>query len=122
MTFYDVGANVGVFSMVAARIVGSSGQVVAIEADPDVAERLREHARRNSFPWVCVEQKAAWRESGTVLFERIDATVSPDRGVGHIVDSKNERVVSLDAIALDDCSPEVSPTRLYQVRCGRCGG
>jgi FkbM family methyltransferase len=109
MTFYDVGANIGIFSMMAARIVGPSGQVVAIEADPEISDRLREHARRNSFPWVSVEQKAAWRESGTVMFERVDAGVSPDRGVGHVVDSKNERVVSLDAIALDDCSPKFRP-------------
>lgn len=109
MTFYDVGANIGIFSMMAARIVGAGGQVVAIEADPEIAERLRENARRNSFPWVQVEQKAAWRESGTVMFERVDASVSPDRGVGHIVDSTNERVVTLDAIALDDCSAKYRP-------------
>ena len=105
MTFYDVGANIGIFSMMAARIVGSGGQVVAFEADPEIADRLREHARRNLFAWVNIEQKAAWRESGKVMFERADVSVSPDRGVGHVVDSKNERVVSLDAIALDDCSP-----------------
>ena len=105
MTFYDVGANIGIFSMMAARIVGPEGQVIAFEADPEIADRLREHARRNSFSWVNVEQKAAWRESGMVMFERVDASVSPDRGVGHVVDSKNERVVTLDAIALDDCSP-----------------
>jgi FkbM family methyltransferase len=105
MTFYDVGANIGVFSMMAARIVGPNGQVVSFEADPEIADRLREHTRRNSFSWVNVEQKAAWRESGTVMFERVDASVSPDRGVGHVVDSKNEHVVTLDAIALDDCPP-----------------
>lgn len=105
MTFYDVGANIGIFSMVAARIVGAGGQVVAFEADPEIAERLREHARRNSFEWVNVEQKAAWRESGTVMFERVDTSVSPDRGVGHIVDSTNAHVVTLAAIALDDCPP-----------------
>lgn len=109
MTFYDVGANIGIFSMMAARLVGSDGQVVAFEADPEIAGRLREHARRNSFGWVNVEQKAAWRESGTVLFERVDASVSPDRGVGHVVDSKNDSVVSLDAIALDDCSTKYWP-------------
>jgi len=109
MTFYDVGANIGIFSMVAARIVGAGGQVVAFEADPEIAERLREHARRNSFEWVNVEQKAAWRESGTVMFERVDTSVSPDRGVGHIVDSTNAHVVTLDAIALDDCSPKYRP-------------
>ena len=109
MTFYDVGANIGVFAMLAARIVGPGGQVVAFEADPEIADRLREHARRNSFSWVNVEQKAAWRESGTVMFERVDASVSPDRGVGHVVDSRNERVVSLDAIALDDCVSKYRP-------------
>ncbi|HEX3377944.1 MAG TPA: FkbM family methyltransferase, partial [Candidatus Acidoferrales bacterium] len=109
MTFYDVGANIGIFSMMAARAVGPGGQVVAFEADPEIADRLREHARRNSFEWVNVEQKAAWRESGTVMFERVDARVSPDRGVGHIVGSKNEHVVTLDAIALDDCSPKYRP-------------
>jgi FkbM family methyltransferase len=109
MTFYDVGANIGVFSMLAASIVGPGGQVVAFEADPEIADRLREHARRNSFGWVNVEQKAAWRESGTVMFERVDAKVSPDRGVGHVVESENERVVTLSAIALDDCSPKYRP-------------
>ncbi|MBV8515312.1 MAG: FkbM family methyltransferase [Acidobacteria bacterium] len=109
MTFYDVGANIGIFSMMAARVVGPSGQVIAFEADPEIAERLQEHARRNFFSWVTIEQKAAWRESGTVMFERVDASVSPDRGVGHVVDSKNDQVVTLDAIALDDCSPEYRP-------------
>jgi FkbM family methyltransferase len=109
MTFYDVGANIGIFSMMAARIVGPSGQVVSFEADPEIAERLREHGRRNSFSWMNVEQKAAWCESGTVMFERVDASVSPDRGVGHVVDSKNEHVVTLSAIALDDCSPQYRP-------------
>ena len=109
MTFYDVGANIGIFAMMAARVVGSGGQVVAFEADPEIADRLREHAMRNSFSWVNIEQKAAWRESGTVMFERVEASVSPDRGVGHVVDSKNEEAIALDAIALDDCSPKYRP-------------
>ena len=103
MTFYDVGANVGIFSLMAARVVGSRGRVVSFEADPEIAERLQEHANRNGFSWVNVEQKAAWRESGKILFERVDPAVSPDRGVGHVVDSRTETAVSVDAVALDDC-------------------
>ena len=109
MTFYDVGANIGIFSMMAARIVGPSGQIVSFEADPEIAERLKEHARRNLFWWINVEQKAAWRESGKVMFERVDASVSPDRGVGHVVDSQNDHVVTLDAGALDDCASKYRP-------------
>jgi len=85
MTFYDVGANIGFFSLLAARLVGKTGRVVAFEADPDVAARLREHAARNEFSWLGVEQKAVWSEARSVFFERTDPAKSPDRGLGHVV-------------------------------------
>ncbi|PYT56961.1 MAG: hypothetical protein DMG35_21155, partial [Acidobacteria bacterium] len=46
MTFYDIGANIGFFSLLAARIIGAQGRVVAFEADPEVAQRLRDHVER----------------------------------------------------------------------------
>ncbi len=39
--FVDVGANFGLFSAVAARKVGPTGRVVAIEPLPELVERLR---------------------------------------------------------------------------------
>ncbi|HSA57284.1 MAG TPA: FkbM family methyltransferase [Gemmatimonadaceae bacterium] len=45
--FLDVGANVGFYSLVASRLVGEDGLVLAIEADPEVAERLRENLDLN---------------------------------------------------------------------------
>jgi FkbM family methyltransferase len=48
--FVDVGANVGFDSLLAARMVGASGGVVAIEASPAVFERLRETLRINGSP------------------------------------------------------------------------
>ncbi|MFF4474804.1 FkbM family methyltransferase [Streptomyces sp. NPDC001599] len=47
--FVDVGANIGVFSVLAARLVGDTGRVVAIEASPDVHRRLVENARLNAL-------------------------------------------------------------------------
>ncbi len=47
--FYDVGANVGYFSMLAARAVGPSGQVYAFEALPWIGERIAVHSRLNGF-------------------------------------------------------------------------
>lgn len=49
MSFVDVGANIGWFSLIAARAVGSTGHVVAIEPRPDSAERLAMSARENGF-------------------------------------------------------------------------
>src|SRR5271170_5235092 len=41
MILYDLGANIGLFSLLAARLVGATGKVVSFEPDPGVAARLR---------------------------------------------------------------------------------
>src|SRR5262249_8755716 len=46
-TFVDVGANVGVFSVLASRLVGERGRVVSIEASPVFHERLLRQAELN---------------------------------------------------------------------------
>lgn len=45
--FWDIGANIGLFSLLAARIVGPAGSVVAFEPSPDVFALLRENASRD---------------------------------------------------------------------------
>lgn len=102
MTFYDIGANIGFFSLLAARLVGKEGQVVAFEADPEVAARLREHVARNEFEQITVEEKAVWLATGPVSFGRIDPATSPDRGLGHVVPAESEEAIQREGISLDD--------------------
>jgi FkbM family methyltransferase len=102
MTFYDVGANIGFFSLLAARIVGKTGRVVAFEADPEVAARLREHAARNEFGWLRVEEKAVWSEPRSVFFERTNPAESPDRGLGHVVQGDAGEAIRVEAVSLDE--------------------
>jgi FkbM family methyltransferase len=52
--FFDVGAHIGFYSLVAAKAVGRSGNVVAIEADPYNYEQLKLNLRLN-----CVENVRA---------------------------------------------------------------
>lgn len=47
--FYDIGANVGFFSIIAARLVGDEGAVYAFEPLPDNVARLRENVALNAF-------------------------------------------------------------------------
>ena len=102
ITFYDIGANIGFFALLAARLVGKQGRVVAFEADPEIAVRLREHVARNAHGWISVEEKAVWSEPRTVFFERIDPAASPDRGLGHVVSEGAEDTIRVSAISLDD--------------------
>ncbi|MFD9000861.1 FkbM family methyltransferase [Streptomyces sp. NPDC059582] len=46
--FVDVGANVGVFSVLASRLVGDTGRVVAIEASPVFHRMLSRQSRLNN--------------------------------------------------------------------------
>jgi FkbM family methyltransferase len=102
MIFYDVGANIGFFSLLAARLVGEQGRVVAFEADPEVAGRLREHVARNQFSWIAAEEKAVWSERKSVFFARTDPAASPDRGLGHVVNGGGNDAIRVEAVTLDD--------------------
>jgi len=102
MIFYDIGANIGFFSLLAARIVGKDGRVIAFEPDPEIAARLREHVTRNDFRAISVEEKAVWSESSTVFFARTDPKMSPDRGLGHIVANCAIDTIQVDAVSMDE--------------------
>jgi FkbM family methyltransferase len=57
-TFFDVGAHAGWISLVAARIVGPGGRVVAFEPSPALAGLIRYHKRMNRTSAIRVEQVA----------------------------------------------------------------
>lgn len=50
----DIGANLGVMSLVACDLVGSAGRVHAFEPQPDLARRLGEAAQANGYSWLQV--------------------------------------------------------------------
>jgi len=102
MIFYDIGANIGFFSLLAARIVGEDGRVIAFEPDPEIAARLREHVTRNGFRAISVEEKAVWSESSMVFFARTDPRTSPDRGLGHIVANCTSDTIQVSAVTMDE--------------------
>jgi FkbM family methyltransferase len=102
MTFYDIGANIGFFSLLAARLVGPTGRVTSFEADPEVAARLREHIARNNFSQVTVVEKAVWSGQQAVPFLRTDPGVSPDRGLGHVVSTASAGTIEVEGVSLDD--------------------
>jgi len=52
MSFVDVGANWGVFTMVAACLVGSTGRVIALEPDPRIFAMLAANVKRNQLEQV----------------------------------------------------------------------
>lgn len=104
MTFYDLGANIGFFSLIAAQLVGPSGCVISFEADPEIAARQRENLAFNKFANTGVEQMAVWSSAGRVPFKCVDSSISPDRGLGHVAPgcTDDPHCILVVAIALND--------------------
>jgi len=70
-TVVDAGANIGAFSVLAARLIGPAGRLVAIEMMPRTAERLRANLARNGLAAEVVEAALA-AESGRMVTAAID--------------------------------------------------
>lgn len=62
--FVDIGANCGLFTLVAARAVGPSGRVLAIEPSPKMVRRIRFNVAANGIANVAVVQAAVGAEDG----------------------------------------------------------
>lgn len=56
--FVDAGSNIGFYSIIAARLVGPAGKVVAIEMLPDTAHQLRSHVALNRAPHIEIAECA----------------------------------------------------------------
>jgi FkbM family methyltransferase len=74
MTVVDVGANVGFYTLMLARLVGESGKVIAVEADPETCKLLRKNVEENFFRWVDVVSGAAHDTCGRVQIGRATAS------------------------------------------------
>jgi FkbM family methyltransferase len=103
MTFVDVGANWGYFTLLGANAVGGSGRVVSLEPHPVLFDVLQENVKRNSLAQVMTLKLAASNETGTVDLIGYDEA-SQNRGTSRLVSNRNGclPIFQARAITLDD--------------------
>jgi len=99
--FVDVGANVGVYTLLAASLVGPDGRVASFEPEPKALKRLRENISLNRLNNVEVHPFAVSDKSGTISFDPAAGTT------GHMVEGEQDRPGALQAssVRLDDVLP-----------------
>jgi FkbM family methyltransferase len=100
--FYDLGANIGLFTLIGARCVGPTGKVFSFEPDAEVAARLRRNVARNNFANVSIIESGVWSSTIALPFAA-SGTTSPDRGFGTFVGSNASGSDSfLPCVSIDD--------------------
>ena len=65
-TFLDIGASFGQYALLASKIVGDTGRVVAFEPDPVSFSWLADNVRRNRLTNVVIEPIALGEQNGTL--------------------------------------------------------
>jgi FkbM family methyltransferase len=97
-TVVDVGANIGYYTLLAARLVGPEGRVYAFEPDPTNFGLLRKNVEANGYKNVVLVNKALSNKNGkTKLF------INPaNRGDHRVYDSGDGRAsVTIETVTLD---------------------
>lgn len=92
--FYDIGANVGYYSLLASKLVGEEGWVIAFEPFPPNLAYLKKHLHINRITNVQVVEAALAEASGEQFFTAGSSTSS-----GHLSSqggSLRVRTLSLD--------------------------
>lgn len=109
MVVYDIGANVGFFTMLMARLVGKTGEVFAFEPAPQNAKQVMYNARLNNFTNVRIFVAAVGAQEGTAAFRITDfSTTGKLESAGKVpvqVDEIIAPVRQLDAMILRGDAP-----------------
>jgi FkbM family methyltransferase len=106
MTFIDIGANEGLFSLFAVRRVGPSGRVVSVEPSSRERRQLERNLRRNRINSVTVVPHALAGEAGTARLQIAAKLHGGHNTLGrfsyddvNVVDTEEVPVETLDALA-----------------------
>ena len=104
MTVYDIGANIGVISILFAKTVGENGQVYSFEALPVNIERLKQNLIVSGYQkTVKVFHAAVTNNNQTVEFLVHNSTsMGKVVGSGGRQDADYKDRISVSGIALDD--------------------
>ncbi|MDP4011166.1 MAG: FkbM family methyltransferase [Candidatus Roizmanbacteria bacterium] len=95
----DIGANIGYYTLIFAKLVGEKGKVYAFEPDPTNFKLLKKNVLINGYKNVIFVQKAVSQKNGIVKLYLCD----DNKGDHRIYDSGDDRdFLEIESIKLDD--------------------
>lgn len=110
--FMDIGANIGLMSTIASKIVGEKGRVYAVEANPKTIEVLRHNCAINLCENIEILPIALASEKGSaILYENWNV----NRGGASLISQGDEHGLTVSKERLDDLFSPDSPVHLVKI-------
>jgi FkbM family methyltransferase len=112
--FWDIGANVGYYTCLAARLVGESGRVVAFEPAPTTRKFLEDNIRLNAFSNVAVLPYAVGERNGVAAIHMSDPALGEGTASLNASDDKSFSV-DIEVRRLDDIHSTLPPPMVVKI-------
>jgi FkbM family methyltransferase len=110
----DAGANIGLFTVLAAARVGSHGRVIACEPSTATMQLLRDNVARNGFGWVELQEVALAEQPGRLEMQVFE----PGSGFSSFAPAETSRAsrIEVEVTTLDRVAgPLLERTRLVKL-------
>jgi FkbM family methyltransferase len=115
MTFLDVGANIGYYTLIAARLVGATGMVHSFEPSDAMRSKLEANIRRNGFVNVTVHPEALAQTTGEVEF--FASQSSANQGISSILPGEGRAAAhKVPSVSLDDFQARLAGRRVDLIK------
>lgn len=112
MIVVDIGAHIGYYTLIAARLVGKNGKVYAFEPNPDNFTLLKKNVKENNYKNVCLINKAISNKEGFLkLF------INPESsGSGSIYEKDNNKnCINIKATTLDNSLKNIKKIDIIKI-------
>lgn len=110
--FVDIGANIGRYTLLAAREVGNTGAVLAVEAHPRNYGLLTRNVELNKLTNVISLNAAAWKVNGELTLHTAGVSVSHSIKVNHRLGEIRVRAKKMDDAILEARLPRVDLVKI----------
>ncbi len=95
----DIGANIGYYTLLFAKLVGEKGKVFAFEPEPNNFDLLKKNIEINGYKNINLINKAVSNKSGKIKLYLNDVNTSCH---SLIAENPNNQYIEIDSIKLDD--------------------
>jgi len=109
-TVIDVGANIGYFTLLFAKLVGETGKVISIEPDPENFKILNKNIEQNNFKNVITFQNAV-SNNNEIVFLKKGKSIAEHK---ISIDDENEDSIDVKCIKIDEQFSDLKKVKLLK--------